>query len=236
MFIVHLCLMGVVIKRMEWTFLARWWGWLQRDNSTLMKGPPAPVQNTSQCLFLGYEGRSADTVWRNNMSIEKRPLEDAVPIEHGAFPLPSSLPSLPESSHPLRSEPFLFPPSHINSLIFISIVGSFHGCILFTRVRDDPWIFPTYQTSVWPIYLVSPLPGQVIQFDYHFSNGLKPPTSHGCPTSAGSLPKKRHCLKDRTFTLVTSLTSVALGALTAWDAWAVVTWWEMLMSLGGLVW
>lgn len=145
MFIVHLCLMGVVKKRMEWTFLARWWGWLHRDNSTLMKGPPAPVQNTSQCLILGYEGRSADTVWSTNMRIEKRPLEDAVPIEHGAFPLPSSLPSLPESSHPLRSEPFLFPPSHNQFIdLHLYIVGSFHGCILF------------YQGERWSMDMIKP--------------------------------------------------------------------------------
>ena len=170
MFIVHLCLLGVVIKRMEWTFLARWWVWLHRDNSTLMKGPPAPVQNTSQCLFLGYEGRSADTVWRNNRSIEKRPLEDAVPIEHGAFPLPSSLPSLPESSHPLRSEPFLFPPSHINSLIFISIYLDRFTDVYYLPKRWSMDIFPTYQNDrIWPMYR--------------------------WPTSAGTLPKKRHCKK-----------------------------------------
>ena len=45
---------------------------------------------------------------------------------------------------------------------------------------------PHYLGGGFKYFLFSPLPGEMIQFDSYFSNGLKPPTSYSLPRLVGS--------------------------------------------------
>ena len=56
------------------------------------------------------------------------------------------------------------------TLVRVSL-GLYQGfvCTMFTNISDLGGGFK--------YFLFSPLPGEMIQFDYHFSKGLKPPTS-----------------------------------------------------------
>ena len=98
--------------------------------------------------------------------------------------------------------PSLLPSALARELVSCRQVGWHWG--LASEMMNKTWVSTNHFSGWWfglKHVLFSPLPGKMIQFNYYFSNGLKPPTSFVCffPWSfKGTKPSNQDALSTET--------------------------------------